>query len=521
MTKRLCIGLTVCVTGLAGVARADTLRVPSERTPDIATALEISRPGDRIRLADGVHLLPSGVHDVSGVTIEGPRSFRPTLYGEHGPRQNTRDGYGDRAVLTGTATLRGDGIAIRNVTLRLHQAMDPKRSIASLTIVGDNATFSRSNVRRGALEIRGDHAGVSRSIVDRGSTLCVRGNDATLKRLHAREGYIEGAAVTLRGDRHRIERCKFTDLDDALSVQGDGTVMRRNRYSDIGWSARIDGDDAHVESNRFADVDAAITIAGDRAVVDGNRTRFSVQGVVVEGDAFRIQSNRLGMGARVFESRDDPNREGARRVFVGLAPGCPGVVARAEGAGAVVDNHVRRVGGDGFVVEMNGGVVSGNTDSARRLGGESFAITGNENTVTENRVIGAGTCGISVLGNRNVVSDNTLRRGAGDGLAIDGAHNLISENHLTGFDGSSVIVDGYSNEIVGNQAVNGGANGIVVQSGVSNLVQDCVVRGCDGAGLLNLALSTRLDESTFTGNTPDVSTTRTLLDGDGSPIDPN
>ncbi len=105
--------------------------------------------------------------------------------------------------------------------------------------------------------------------------------------------------------------------------------------------------------------------------------------------------------ARLRTSRDRPVDD--------LEPGCPGIVARSDGEGCVIDNRVvHRAGGVGIVVEMTGGTVRGNSDTGGFAGDTSIEVSGDGNTITGSVVRRAGACGLGVRGDANVVQQNTV-----------------------------------------------------------------------------------------------------------------
>jgi len=431
----------LAVVALAGVAHADTLKVPVGGP--IQPTIDQAMPGDIVLIPGGTYFetllippgkdnlvlkgagkvvidgLPNGKHEGSIITVTGTGVRIENLTLRHGnssmdaPPAHQADGYGIYA--------EGNDIAIVKVTVL-------RTWTSGVYIDGDRAVLSGCVFDAPGyygFELYGDDASVT---------------GVTVKRTYENGGLVEG-------ERARITGNKFLDHDGhGLVLIGNSARVEKNSFmrgsgdSDgfiSGGDLTIDGEDAVVIANTFVTASRvyALFVLGSGAVILKNKlANIGESGIAVVGDNASIEGNAV---------------TGGTRYSVAIAVGGNGC--------DIVGNKVTDVPGGAIGVTGNQADVWTNT--IKGGGGWNVAaitLLGDDNFAQGNSITDVADLGFEVTGTMNVISKNKVSGSLTHGIAIySKSHfNTVEFNAFSNLQGDGIQNWGFETSVQGNKVSN-------------------------------------------------------------------
>lgn len=355
----------------AAVARADTLRVPSDDYPTIQSAVDDAGVGDTVLIGPGTYVETVVVTDKAGLTLRG-RGWPVLAPGGGGVILEIEAGSQEVLVTGIEFEGGGDTIRVENstdvslVNLRIHDsALSGIFCFNNEGIVVSRCWISNTG---------------GNGVTDFGST-----------------GFV-------------AEKCRLEDIDeygiflsDADVTPTVGAVVSKNRVVGATYGVLIGGADNVIEKNRFELLSDrgvwAGWFAGTNAVITGNRIQtagtYGIDGV---GEDVTIVGNTVEGGGLRFST--DSSLVDRNRVVGASGDGI--TISGVENT--VTRNQVRDPAGDGIVLDGGGFIADRNLVAG--AGGDGIELIGTAANLTRNRVSGAGDNGFLIDGNPNTITGN-------------------------------------------------------------------------------------------------------------------
>ena len=269
------IGVAVYRIAFAPAVRPGELFTQAAPDPiALAPLLASARPGDIVRLGEGVYEGPATVP--TGVTLRGLGADRTTI----GPGAISDDPSADRTVLALEQTSRVEHLRVVGTARRSDLFARPVVSID-----GDIVTMFGCTVD-GIVGVTGDDV-LLRAVTAQGILA------TNADRLHISRCALRGnrwdVGVELRGGGgHHVDSSEFVGHLCAIRISDTtGTTVRGNTISGRWWGVHVDhAEGSHVHGNRISWTMRAVDVdGGTQAVVDGNAVTDGDSGCVVADGA--------------------------------------------------------------------------------------------------------------------------------------------------------------------------------------------------------------------------------------------
>jgi len=354
------------------------------------------------------------------------------------------------------------------------------------------------------------------------------GSNATLEGL-------SGTTLTLCADNVTIQGFKFVNGEAHINLNGfTGTKVLKNSFvnsEDDAVSGSGDGisiignvftsnyENIDVESNNYSGKSVAANTPN--ILVQANVTQGAYYGIYVYSDDAWVIGNTIqdvNFGVGFYVDGQFPRAVGntvlnacISDAYQGGGPDAAGIVVNNQSSGGslIQGNFVSGgIVGISYFGTPNGNptIQFNHVDGSMGLYGESSGIYVHTSqrpgkgigygpaTVASNTVTDCNGPGVTVYTTLGGVYGNAVSNTWG--MLIFGSQIFISGNVVTNSYAVGLYIVGDTNTISSN-VVNGAVNGIWLLEGSNNIINNCLVYNCRGAGLENQSDSTIVRRSSF------------------------
>lgn len=412
----LSLGLVFSLFTIAGPVDAKTLKVP-ERHATIQEAIDASSAGDVIEIGKGIYrerlTVPA---DRTGLTLRGSGQAIVDAYPDGFSAGPGIEVFADRFVIENLVVRHarsrsgssGTGLLVRGDRARIRRVTASGNQWGGISVIGSNARISHcrtsGNVLDGhnewGIRTSGDDNRIEhcRSVGDHDG-FYLTGDAPRIRNCVAEGSTGRGITVDCRGGEGLIRDCTVKgSVEQALYAQGkpcriQGNLLEGGQiHGATLWSASLFIDNRvrnfmgryaglHIRTsgvtasgNHFANLrGGAINVSDRDAVIENNRIEGcgshrdedQIPAVGLSSSGSRVADNRIkacpGVAVQVYGSLHEVRNN---RIQMNLREG---ILVSAGTSNVLVDNIVRRNGGEGIENHGTDTIATGNRISGNRL----------------------------------------------------------------------------------------------------------------------------------------------------------
>ena len=391
----------LALSALAGAARADTLKVPSEEFATIQSAVTAAGEGDTVVVTGGTW--------TETVTVSGRINLR--ILGKGGPVIEPGPSAMGFVVVAGSQFIEISGFTIDGALrgVAVGNSMDVKiRKVVVDSSASDGISMSACNrvlISKCVVNAAGGHGISDDSSVDVTVEKCVLGTTGSGSAIYLSTQNLPGEG----SDRAKISRNKIVAGYNGISLGGQEIVVEKNSVEGVqNYGIYFDASTSPV---------GAVVAKNSVTVPDGS------YGIYFYGINFQVTRNRL-RGGGIFEYGN-----GSVLDRNAVAGGFYGIYCAGSGA-TVSRNSIKDVQGDGIFTGNYVQSIDGN--KIRAPGGHGIQMNSSGGPITKNVVWDAGNSGFFVPSGGNTLTGNMSVNADRFGFYVSGSANTLSKNKAKG-----------------------------------------------------------------------------------------
>lgn len=341
----------------------------------------------------------------------------------------------------------------------------------AVDIDGDDALVNGSSISRiddGCIDVDGDDAVVENNGIrgcDSDDGVHIQGVRALIQGNSIRN--VDGTLVEVQGERASVignrggsayDYCYELPDDRAKVIRNKGTNCEQGGIVSSGTDSAIRGNEIGLIYGDGIYADGSGTVIARNLV---SETLDENEGIYAGADNVRLVGNRVekadGRGIELRCSTACANAEVSDNVVTDVFGYDAGIEIQITGTGSALieDNRVVRAADIGIQLDLDEGLVRGNTVRASGTGdADGFDLRGDNNLLAANRAIANNGDGFEINGTANLVSENVARSNQGDGFQIEAAalDVALSRNVAIGNAADGIENDGTDTTLRRNEA---------------------------------------------------------------------